>query len=49
MKSQADGEENFSKNKIIRAFQSYSSKVNWLVFLLVVFISVGGWLEIYGN
>lgn len=39
---------NESKNKLISGFQSYSSKINWFVFVLICIFSWGGWIEVFG-
>jgi hypothetical protein len=34
--------------KIKSGFQSYNSEVNWLIFVLILSFSLGGWIEIFG-
>jgi hypothetical protein len=35
--------------KPIKKFKEYRTKVNWIVFCLIVFVSVGGWIELFGT
>ena len=35
--------------QIVNDFKIYNSNVNWLVFVLVVIFSWGGWIEIFGK
>lgn len=37
------------RKQIINDFKLYNSNVNWLVFILVVIFSWGGWIEIFGK
>jgi hypothetical protein len=34
---------------IIKEFKEYSSKVNWIIFALIVFVSIGGWIDLFGK
>jgi len=39
----------FSNTKLVKGFIKYKSKINWLVFILISLVSLGGWIDIFGN
>ena len=41
--------EKVANTKLIKGFRKYNSKINWLVFILISLVSLGGWIDAFGN
>jgi hypothetical protein len=34
--------------KLIKKLKEYNGKIDWVIFILIVLVSMGGWIDLFG-